>query len=77
MGTPKLRLLGLEADLFRVRADSPPDEAVSDDHTLKRLWTFADVAPFFSLRQLDRAGRFGCMAIDSLYNIVYLSDPVA
>ncbi|KAJ9124532.1 hypothetical protein QFC24_003324 [Naganishia onofrii] len=26
---------------------------------------------------LDRAGRFGCMSCDSLYNIVHLSDPVA
>ncbi|GHJ86213.1 hypothetical protein NliqN6_2615 [Naganishia liquefaciens] len=26
---------------------------------------------------LDRAGRFGCMSCDSLYNIVHLSDPIA
>ncbi|WVO15288.1 hypothetical protein L204_102944 [Cryptococcus depauperatus] len=26
---------------------------------------------------LDRAGRFGCMAIDSLYNIFYHTDPIA
>jgi len=27
--------------------------------------------------QLDRAGRFGCMAVDSLYNVCHYSDPVA
>ncbi|WVQ81546.1 hypothetical protein IAT38_003670 [Cryptococcus sp. DSM 104549] len=26
---------------------------------------------------MDRAGRFGCMAIDSLYNVFYHTDPVA
>lgn len=26
---------------------------------------------------LDRSGKFGCMAIDSLYNIFYFTDPIA
>ena len=26
---------------------------------------------------LDRAGKFGCMAIDSIYNIFYTNDPIA
>ncbi|RXK37136.1 hypothetical protein M231_05587 [Tremella mesenterica] len=26
---------------------------------------------------LDRAGKFGCMAVDSIYNIFYLNDPIA
>ena len=47
---------------------SPDDEAVC-----------ALLQPKFSSDspQLDRVGLFGCMSIDSLYNVYHPSDPVA
>ena len=47
---------------------SPDDEAVCG---LLRTWSSPNTA------QLDRVGLFGCLAIDSLYNVYHPSDPVA
>ena len=48
---------------------SPQDEAVSHPSN--------DECRTCLSAQLDRSGKFGCMAIDSLYNVFYYTDPVA